>query len=186
MHRLSEKLVQAIVDERKKGHSAHGIVKALAAKGTKVSVGSVHSVIAGTHPVAGKASSPAPKVAAAPAPAPAPTPAPPKRAKAAKPAPDAPAAEVPLEGPPEDADIATLDRWIAEHEALAKKAQTDGDLSGYAAVHRLLQRALESRRKFRPPPTQEDTPDMVKAGADAAKRLHELVDRALGVEAPAS
>ncbi len=97
---------------------------------------------------------------------------------------NAPTVQAELEPPPEDADVVTLDRWIAEHEKLATKAKDNGDLPGYAAVHRLLQKALENRRKFRPPPAPDDgaTPDMVRAGVEASRKLHELVDKALGVE----
>ena len=79
------------------------------------------------------------------------------------------------------ADLETLNSWIERTDRLAKKADTEGNVAGFASLSRLLLVAFRARAALRPPPPPDPNanPDMVAAGKRAREKLHELVDRAL-------
>jgi hypothetical protein len=83
--------------------------------------------------------------------------------------------------PGDDADIATLDRWIAQAQELADQAAAAGNTQVWANLWGKMQTALDRKRKLRPPPVEriEDSPDMQRAAERAAERLHLLVDEVL-------
>lgn len=82
---------------------------------------------------------------------------------------------------PDDADLATLERYQAKYEAMAAEAEKVSNLQAFIALQRLLRDVLDRKRKWQPPPVErpEDNPDFVRAGELVAERLHKLVDDAL-------
>jgi hypothetical protein len=81
----------------------------------------------------------------------------------------------------DDADLATIEESLASGQRMARAAEEVKNLAGWAVAQRIIAKAVELRRKFRPPPVEkpEDNPDFVAAGQRAAERLHRLVDEAL-------
>lgn len=153
-----------VVQRRRDGLSHEAIAAELVQRGTPLSVGTVHKIAPGAP---GQAPTKSTKARASAA----------GRAAPAAAPPSTPAVEL----PPDDADVATLDGWIASTQKLADDAAKVGNLTGFASLQRLLQSALEKRRKIRPPapPDPDANPDLVQAGRRAADELHKLIDDAL-------
>lgn len=80
---------------------------------------------------------------------------------------------------PDGTDIDTLDRWIQIAERNGRAAENEGNLQALAQMGRLSASLLEAKRKGAPPivPDPNDSPDMVKLGADVAERLHKMIDQ---------
>lgn len=160
-------------DRRRVGLSHRAIVEELKARGTPLSLGTVQGIVpAGSKP-------PASPVAAPPE-----TPVAKVRPRAPKAA-DAPkATPEPLEAPPlppDDADMATLDRWLGSTQLLCDFAEKEKNLSAFASLQKLMQATLDRKRKMRPPPAPDESasPDMVAMGQAAKARLHKYIDEAL-------
>lgn len=81
---------------------------------------------------------------------------------------------------PDGADPGTIDRWIKRAEELAELASNAGEVDGFVKMGRLSTALLEHKRKATPPamPDPNDSPDMVKLGAEVGSRLHKLIDQA--------
>ncbi len=143
-----------VKQRRRQGLSHRAIQAELTARGTPVSLGAVHKICpdaSGLVPVSDAATTPTTTV---------PT----------------------LDGAvPEDADIATLDALEAEWRTTAEQAKAAGNTNAYVALTRLIRDVVTMRKKLRPPPVQrpEDSIDYVRAGEDAADKLHKLLDEAL-------
>ncbi len=171
--------IEAYIHERRRcGLSHRAIVDELAAKGTPLSLGAVQK-IAPARPTGvttrdghvrlnvparpSGATETRPQDAGGPAPAP--------------PSVDASTGVL----VPEDADLATLERLEREWQEASVKAKSDGNLSGFIALQRLLRDVVVQKRKLRAPPAEkpEDHPDFVRAGERAAEQLHRLIDEAL-------
>ncbi len=90
-------------------------------------------------------------------------------------------AEPPLPESPDDIPDGTteesLDRWIMIAERNGRTAEREGNLQAIAQMGRLTTSLLEAKRKNAPLPTPDanDSPDMVRLGADVAARVSKLV-----------
>lgn len=149
--------VVAFVHERfGKSLSHRAIVDALRARGTPLSLGTVHTI-----------TKTAPKQR--------------KKVRAAEP-PAPPVAPVVDEPPPADADVSTLRRWMVRLEALANAAEADGNLQAFTNLQRAMRDTWDRIRKAEPPAREDpnEAPDMVAAANRARTKLHEMLDRALG------
>ena len=174
MHRINANVIATIQRHKRRGLSERETQAALDREGIKVSLGTVHAVCAGEHPTVRVLEMSRPRRGVK------------RRGKKLStrgPGARQPAAPAP-ELPPDEADAATLTRWIAEHEKLAKKAHAAGDHASYAALHRLLASALARRRNIRPPPPPDEglQVDMDEVGRLAVAKLFAIVGEALGSE----
>ena len=97
--------------------------------------------------------------------------------------PEAPEAEclpVDPEAVPEDTSLATVDRWIARIEELARVAELHQDTARIGNLGRLMATLLEVKRKGTPPPRSDpnESPDMLAAKERARKAFYKLLDAA--------
>lgn len=79
---------------------------------------------------------------------------------------------------PAGATLAQLDGWIRQAEAAITTAESEGDLALMGQMLRVASSLAETRRKATPParPDPNDSPDMVRLAAQAAERLHKMID----------
>ncbi len=84
---------------------------------------------------------------------------------------------------PDDSHIKDpLDRLLAKVDRMAIVAEEAADFAGLAQAARLSAQLLESKRKSAPLPTPDpnESPDMVKLGAEVAERLEKMIAKAVG------
>lgn len=79
---------------------------------------------------------------------------------------------------PDDASLTQLDGWIEMAEEAIELARNGGNLPLLGQLLRVVTALAETRRKATPPakPDPNDSPDMIKLGAEVAARLHEMID----------
>jgi hypothetical protein len=87
---------------------------------------------------------------------------------------------------PAGASLEQIDEWIAGGVEMLAVAKADGNIGGWASTQRVLATLTALRDKKTPPapPDPDANPDLKRAGATAAQRLHEMIDRAFGPAGP--
>lgn len=85
---------------------------------------------------------------------------------------------------PDDLSIDTLKKLFQKANNAADHALGKNDLATFGSMGRLVTALGEAIRKATPPekPDVNDQPDMIAAAERARKKLHELVDRAVGCD----